>query len=265
MNTGRVQNKVALVTGGATGLGKAIAHCLIKEGATVFIGDINAEVGNLCAQEIGGKFLVLDVSSEESWKSALGTIKDEFGRLDILVNNAGIIGKGAQDPENTTLEDWRKIHAVNLDSVFLGCKLGIGLMKEHGGSIINMSSRSGIVGVPRAVAYASTKAAIRNHTKSVALYCAQQKYNIRCNSVHPGPIMTDMWRQMLGEGDDFNKNLEKFSADVPLRRFGTAEEVAYAVLYLASDESSFTTGSELSVDGGILAGTLTSPDTNIQH
>ena len=135
-------------------------------------------------------------------------------------------------------------------------------MKEKGGSIVNMSSRSGLVGVPGASAYASSKAAVANHSKSVALYCAQQGYPIRCNSVHPASVMTAMWKQMLGTGDDFTKNLANFSKDIPLKRFATPEEVAYAVLYLASDESSYTTGSELIVDGGVLAGTTTSPDTH---
>ncbi len=260
---GRIQGKVAMVTGGADGIGKAIAELLAKEGGKVFIADISEEKGRAAAEEIGGTFISLDVSSEDSWKAAMETLHVNHGGLDILVNNAGVIGKGAQDPENTTLEDWKKIHSINLDSVFLGCKYAISFMKEKGGSIVNMSSRSGMIGVPNAAAYASSKAAIRNHTKSVALYCAGKNYNIRCNSVHPGPIMTAMWKQMLGEGEDFNRNLEKFSSDIPMKRFGTPEEVAYAVLYLASDESSYTTGSELSLDGGILAGTTSSPDTNL--
>jgi NAD(P)-dependent dehydrogenase (short-subunit alcohol dehydrogenase family) len=127
-----------------------------------------------------------------------------------------------------------------------------------------MSSRSGVVGVPTAVGYASTKAAIRNHTKSVALYCASQGYPIRCNSVHPAAIMTSMWKQMLGEGEAFEENHKKLAHDIPMKRFGTPEEVAYGVLFLASDESSYTTGSELSIDGGILAGTATSPDTGMK-
>ncbi len=260
---GRVSGKVALVTGAADGIGKAIAQLLYKEGAEVIIADVNEVAGKNTAQELNGMFILLDVSKEESWQQASDAVMQKFGKLDILVNNAGIIGKGAQDPENTTLEQWKLIHAINLDSVFLGCKYAIKLMKQNGGSIVNMSSRSGIVGVAGAAAYASTKAAVRNHTKSVALYCAQQGFNIRCNSVHPGSIMTAMWKNMLGEGEAYTENLKKFTKDTPMKRFGTPEEVAYAVLYLASDESSYTTGSELSVDGGILAGTLTSPDTNL--
>ncbi|HEU5114897.1 MAG TPA: glucose 1-dehydrogenase [Candidatus Paceibacterota bacterium] len=261
-NNGRVSGKVALVTGAADGIGLAIASLLSKEGAKVVIADVNDEKGAAEAARLGDMYIHLDVSNEDSWRDACSKIKDKHGRLDILVNNAGIIGKGAQDPENASLDDWRKIHAVNLDSVFLGCKHAIPLMKDKGGSIVNMSSRSGIVGVPFAAAYASTKAAVRNHTKSVALYCAAKGYPIRCNSVHPASIMTAMWKAMLGEGAAFEENHKKYAADIPMRRFGTPEEVAYAVLYLASDKSSYTTGSELVVDGGILAGTATSPDTN---
>ncbi|MEN9622025.1 MAG: hypothetical protein RLZZ67_459 [Candidatus Parcubacteria bacterium] len=261
---GRVEGKVALVTGGADGIGKAIAEVLAREGASVVIADVNEKLGPLTAVEVGGLFVRLDVADESSWKSAIAETVKKYGGLHILVNNAGVMGKGLQDPENASLDDWRMIHKINLDSVFLGCKYGIAAMKEKGGSIVNMSSRSGNVGVPGAAAYASTKAAIRNHTKSVALYCAQQGYNIRCNSVHPASIRTAMWKNLLGEGKAFEENHAKFSKDIPLKRFGTTEEVAYAVLYLASDESSYTTGSELMVDGGVLAGTTTSPDTDIK-
>lgn len=262
---GRVEGKVALVTGSADGIGKAIAQLLAREGAKVVVSDINETLGQATAAELGGAFVKLDVSDEASWQAALAAIESAHGRLDILVNNAGIIGtKGPQDPENATLDDWRLVHKINLDSVFLGCKYAIRLMRKNGdagGSIVNMSSRSGIVGVPGASAYASTKAAVRNHTKSVALYCAAQGLNIRCNSVHPASIMTAMWKKMLGEGAAYEANLAKFSKDIPMKRFGTPEEVAQAVLFLASDESSYTTGSEINVDGGILAGTATSPDT----
>jgi 3(or 17)beta-hydroxysteroid dehydrogenase len=264
---GRVKGKVALVTGGADGIGKAIATLLSNEGAQVIVADINETLGQKTAKKIGGIFMKLDVSSEENWKEVTDTIIKRYKKLNILVNNAGIIGKGIQDPENASLEDWQFVHKINLDSVFLGCKYAIKMMKNlkgsEMGSIVNMSSRSGVVGVPRAVAYASTKAAIRNHTKSVALYCAEQGYPIRCNSIHPGSIMTVMWKTMLGEGKAYEDNLKKFTKDTPMKRFGTPQEVAYAVLYLASDESSYTTGAELSVDGGILAGTTTSPDTGL--
>ena len=258
---GRAEGKVVLVTGSADGIGRAIAALFAEEGARVIVSDINETLGLETAKSLGGIFIKLDVSDEVSWREAMERISKECGRLDILVNNAGIIGgKGPQDPENASLDDWRLVHKINLDSVFLGCKYAIKAMKEKGGSIVNMSSRSGIVGVPGASAYASTKAAIRNHTKSVALYCASKGYKIRCNSVHPASIMTAMWKKMLGEGAQFDENLKKHCQEIPMGRFGTPEEVARAVLFLASDESSYTTGSELSVDGGILAGTATSPE-----
>lgn len=263
-SAGRVSGKVALVTGAADGIGKSVAELLAKEGAKVVVADVNETLGQATAAEFGGLFIKLDVGDEASWKVAIATTVEKMGGLDILVNNAGIMGKGVQDPEHATLADWQFIHKVNLDSVFLGCKYAIGAMKAKGGSIVNMSSRSGIIGVPGAAAYASSKAAVRNHTKSVALYCAQQGYNIRCNSVHPAAIMTAMWKNILGTGEAFEVNHAKFAHDIPMKRFGTPDEVAYAVLYLASDESSYTTGSELSVDGGVLAGTVASPDTDIK-
>jgi NAD(P)-dependent dehydrogenase (short-subunit alcohol dehydrogenase family) len=262
MNSNKsVSGKVALITGGADGIGLAIASLLSREGAEVILADVNDAKGEAEAKNLGGEYINLNVADEASWTKAAGMIKEKYGRLDILVNNAGVLGKGAQDPENTSLEDWKKIHAINLDSVFLGCKYAISLMKEKGGSIVNMSSRSGMVGVPFAAAYASTKAAVRNHTKSVALYCAAKGYPIRCNSVHPASIMTAMWKSMLGEGKTFDENHAKFAADIPMKRFGTPEEVAQAVLFLASNASSYTTGSELVVDGGVMAGTATSPET----
>lgn len=264
MDKGRVHDKVALVTGGADGIGKAIAKLLAEQGAKVVIADVNAELGQKTAAEIGGKFHVLDVSTEQGWQAIMEAVKKDYGYLNILVNNAGIMGKGIQDPEHSTLELWHLLHKINLDSVFLGCKYAIPMMKEKGGSIVNMSSRSGVVGIPTAVGYASTKAAIRNHTKSVAVYCAQKGYPIRANSVHPASIMTAMWKQMLGEGEAFEENHKKLAKDIPMKRFGTPEEVAYAVLFLASDESSYITGSELTIDGGILAGTATSPDNGLK-
>lgn len=206
----------------------------------------------------------LDVSQETHWQTLTEYIMNTFGRLDILINNAGITGfdhdLGPQDPEKTTLDAWHKIHSINLDGVFLGCKYGIQMMKSHGGSIVNMSSRSGIVGIPGACAYASSKAAVRNHTKSVALYCAEQKYNIRCNSIHPGAILTPMWNAMLDTDPSIRQdNIKNIANTIPLQTMGTPEDVAYAALYLASNESKYVTGIELNIDGGILAGSAASP------
>lgn len=262
----RLQNKIALITGAAGGIGKSIALKFLQEGATVIISDLNDEKGKQAAEELGQNthYVHLDVSKENEWMDTTDFIKDKFGRLDILVNNAGIIGFerdwGPQDPENASLESWKIIHAVNSDSVFLGCKYAIKIMKENcAGSIVNMSSRSGIVGVPDTAAYASSKASVRNHTKSVALYCAKSGYNIRCNSLHPASILTPMWEMMLGEGEKREVNLKNKCANIPMGHMGTPEDVACGALFLASDESKFMTGSELVIDGGTLAGTLSSP------
>jgi NAD(P)-dependent dehydrogenase (short-subunit alcohol dehydrogenase family) len=194
----------------------------------------------------------------------IAALLDEAGRLDILVNNAGITGlddaSGAHDPEHATLDEWHRVHRVNLDGTFLGCKHGIRAMRPAAkGAIVNISSRSGLVGIPGAAAYASSKAAIRNHSKSVALWCAGQGLTIRCNSVHPGAIMTPIWDAMLGTGPEREERIKQMVADTPLRRFGTVEEVAALVLFLASDEAPYITGSELDIDGGLLAGSAASP------
>jgi NAD(P)-dependent dehydrogenase (short-subunit alcohol dehydrogenase family) len=167
----------------------------------------------------------------------------------------------AHDPENVLLEDWRAVHRTNLDGVLLGCKYAIRAMRKTGsGSIINMSSRSGLVGIPSASAYASSKAGVRNHTKSVALYCAEQGLNIRCNSLHPAAILTPMWDPVLGTGADRPARMEAFVKDTPLRRFGMPEEVASLAVMLASDEATYMTGAELTIDGGILAGSAAAPE-----
>jgi len=184
--------------------------------------------------------------------------------MDIVVNNAGVTGfeggPAPHDPEHASLAEWRAVHAVNLDGVFLGCRYAIGAMRAQGaGSIINISSRSGLVGIPFAAAYASSKAAVRNHSKSVALYCAAQGLAIRCNSVHPAAILTPMWEAMLGDGPDRADRMAAMVADTPLKRFGTVEEVAAVVLLLAGDDATYITGSEMNIDGGLLAGSAAAP------
>jgi NAD(P)-dependent dehydrogenase (short-subunit alcohol dehydrogenase family) len=186
------------------------------------------------------------------------------GRLDIVVNNAGVTGfEGgavAHDPENARLEDWRAVHCTNLDGVFLGCKYAVRAMRPmKKGSIINISSRSGVVGIPGAAAYASSKAAVRNHTKTVALWCAQQGLAIRCNSIHPAAILTPMWESMRGSGPDRDARMAALVNETPLRRFGRPEDVAAVATLLASDEAPYITGSELNIDGGLLAGSAASP------
>lgn len=255
---GRVDQKIALITGAAQGIGAETAKLLAAEGAFVLITDIQDDLGQTLVQQIGSDkaaYYHLDVADEHQWEELSATIFKNHQRLDIVFNNAGITGLneqlGPQNPETCSLETWHRIHQINLDGVFLGCKHAIPLMKQHGGSIINMSSRSGMVGVPDTSAYASSKAAIRNHTKSVALYCAQQGYNIRCNSVHPGAVLTPLWDTML-DGD--TQKMQAISSGIPLGHMGEPLDVAYAVLYLGSDESKYLTGSEITMDGGILAG-----------
>lgn len=257
----RLEGKIALITGAAQGIGEAIALLFAKEGAHLIISDIDEAKGKTVAQQCGNNslYLHLDVREEKDWQSAMSKIEERVGRLDVLVNNAGITGFqegfGPQDPEHASLKSWRDVHAVNSDGAFLGCKYGIAMMKKNkNASIINISSRSGLVGIPGAAAYASSKAAIRNHTKTVALYCCQQGYNIRCNSIHPAAILTPMWEPMLGTGPNREKMMEMISKDIPMHRMGAPEEVATAVLFLASDESNYITGIELTIDGGILAG-----------
>jgi 3(or 17)beta-hydroxysteroid dehydrogenase len=261
----RLNGKIALVTGAAQGIGKAITKLLIQEGATVILTDILKSEGESFAKDLGpsAHFYSLDVSCEDEWQTVSQFIKSQFGKLDILVNNAGIMGSNDQlgplDPENSSLESWHHVHAVNLDGTFLGCKYGIALMKNGGGSIINVSSRSGVVGIPSAAAYASSKAAIRNHTKTVALYCAEKGYKIRCNAVLPAAILTPIWDPMLGEGEDRKKAIATLAETIPLKKMGDPKDVAYAVLYLASDESDYVTGTDITIDGGILAGSAASP------
>ena len=271
----RMDGKSCLVTGAARGIGLACARALLAEGASVLLTDIRNELGAAEAAKLGdrARYRRLDVRLEADWDAAVVDLTAWRGGVDVVVNNAGITGFdpgpdgaiAAHDPEHATLAAWRAVHETNLDGVFLGCRAAIRAMRAKGtGSIINMSSRSGVVGIPGAAAYASSKAAVRNHTKTVALYCAEQGLKIRCNSVHPGAILTPMWEAMLGEGAEREKNMRDFTADTPLGRFGTPEEVAALVVYLASDESAYTTGAEFTIDGGILAGTAVRPRTTPQ-
>lgn len=260
----RLTGKIALVTGAARGIGAAIARGFHAEGAIVVLSDIRDEAGFAEVEKLGAEYVRLDVRMEDDWERVMADILARHGRLDILVNNAGITGfeesSRPHDPEHAELGDWRSVHATNLDGVFLGCKHGILAMRTIGrGSIINIGSRSGVVGIPGAAAYASSKAAVRNHTKTVALYCAEQRLAIRCNVIQPAAILTPMWEPMLGGGAERKARMAEFTRDIPLGRFGTAEEVAALSVYLASDESGYTTGAEFMIDGGLLAGTAVPP------
>ncbi len=256
----RLHNKVILITGAARGIGKAAAELLHSEGAFVIISDINDTEGVKLTEKLGenARYLHLDVGLESDWQSAYEYISRNYGKLDVLVNNAGITGflesTGPWDAENCDLDSWNEVFRVNTTGVMLGCKYAIKLMKDGGGSIVNISSRSGMVGISGAVAYAASKAAVRNHTKSVALYCAERNYKIRCNSIHPAAIMTPMWDAMLGHGEQREKIIKDIESGIPLGHFGEPLDVAYGILYLAGDESKYVTGIELTIDGGILAG-----------
>ena len=254
----RVEGKVALITGGAGGLGSAAARMLAREGARVVVTDRKEreQDGQTVAASLGdgvGLFLPLDVTKEDDWAKAMERTLAHFGRLDVLVNNAGMgIPK---DIESLSLEEWRLVHAVNLDGVFLGCKHAIRAMRQCGakGSIINVSSVAGLMGVPTLIAYGSAKGAVRMFTKSVAMHCAHKGYGIRCNSIHPTFIETDMVASLANASGNPEKARANMARTIPLGRLGEPDDFAYAVLYLASDESKLMTGSEFVLDGGATA------------
>lgn len=254
---GRVEGKVALVTGAGMGLGRATALLLAREGATVVVSDIDTRAGQeSCAlvKENRGKamFLAHDVANPDAWQRVLGEVKGAFGRLDILVNNAGIAI--AKNVEDTTLEEWRRTMAINADGVFLGCKYAIPLIaRSGGGSIVNLSSIDGIIGEAELAAYCASKGAVRTLTKAVAVHCADKRYGIRCNSVHPGYVWTPQTENYLRDLGKLDEQRAKALARHPIGFLGEPDDIAYMVLYLASDESRFVTGSEMVVDGGYLA------------
>jgi NAD(P)-dependent dehydrogenase (short-subunit alcohol dehydrogenase family) len=250
---GRVQDKVALVTGGASGIGLATCELLAAEGARIVIGDVDRAAGERAVAAIGPRasFHPLDVTREEDWIAVTDAIVRDLGRLDILVNNAGVVL--LKDVEATTLAEWRGLMAVNHDGVFLGCKHAVRVMKERGGAIVNMSSVAGLIGHPALAAYCASKGGVRLLTKSVALHCARRGYGIRCNSVHPSFVDTPMLAGMLALTDDPARTRSGWSAAAPLGRLARPEEVARTSLFLASDDSAFTTGAEIAVDGGMSA------------
>ncbi|MCC5861511.1 MAG: glucose 1-dehydrogenase [Gammaproteobacteria bacterium] len=254
---GRVAGKIALVTGAAQGLGLAISARLLEQGARVVMTDINADGVRASARTLGDQHpgqvvgLAHDVTDEPRWQAVVGETAEIFGGLHVLVNNAGIGFTGTV--EQTRYEDWQRLHRVDLDSVFLGCKYAIPVMRASGGgSIINVSSIAGIIAGHNFAAYNSAKAAVRHLSKSVALGCARDGSNIRCNSIHPVFIDTPILDDIVGAADR-DAALAKLARQVPLGRIGEPDDVAWAVVYLASEESKFITGAELKIDGGISA------------
>jgi 3(or 17)beta-hydroxysteroid dehydrogenase len=244
---GRIQDKVALITGGASGIGLATAQLFTDEGARVILTDLRAP--NFKPAAATHK---LDVTNETEWIAVTDDAVHEFGRIDIVVNSAGV--SLLKDVEATTLDEWRSLMAVNLDGTFLGCKHAIRAMKDHGGgSIVNMSSVAGIIGTSHLAAYSASKGGVRLLTKSVALHCARKGYHIRCNSVHPSFADTPMLEGMVNAARNPEKLAASFAAASPLGRIAQPIEIARTILFLASDESPFTTGAEFVVDGGLTA------------
>ncbi|MBD5633921.1 MAG: glucose 1-dehydrogenase [Candidatus Eremiobacteraeota bacterium] len=250
MSGQRLTGKVALVTGGASGIGRATGRRFVEHGASVVLADIDL-AGARAAASDGLEAVRLDVTDDRAWEAVVDDVVRRYGKLDVLVNSAGIAPFA--DIETCTTEAWHRVMAVNADSVFFGCRSGVRAMKDHGGSIVNISSVSGLIGGHNTAAYNASKGAVRLLTKSVALHCARKRYGIRCNSVHPTFIETPMVENVLAATRDPDGTREKLIASVPLGRMGKAGEVADMILYLASDESTFVTGAEFVIDGGMTA------------
>ncbi|HUL49425.1 MAG TPA: glucose 1-dehydrogenase [Gemmatimonadales bacterium] len=253
----RVAGKIALVTGAAMGIGRACAALLAAEGANVVLTDLDRDAGEHAARELcragrSARFLPHDVASEPDWDRVMHEVVSQLERIDIVVNNAGIGVLG--DVEHTTLDAWHRVLRVNLDSVFLGTRAGVQAMRATGrGSIVNISSIEGLIGDPDLAAYNASKGAVRLLTKSAALYCAREKLQIRVNSVHPGYIKTPMVENAIRAAPDPGAMRHHLEALHPVGHLGEPEDVAQGVLYLASDEAKFVTGSELVIDGGYTA------------
>ncbi len=247
---GRLDGKVALITGAASGIGRATAGLFHRQGAKVAATDRN-EAGLKALGEDADLTLVQDVTDEARWREVVDAAVAAFGRLDILVNSAGIAVLG--NIETTTLADWRKVNAVNVEGAFLGCREAVRAMKGTGGSIVNLSSVAGIIGDASSTAYCASKGAVRLLTKSAALHCARAGYGIRVNSVHPSFAETPMVLEGIARAKDPERVRAGLMRAAPMGRMGRAEEVANMILFLASDESSFTTGAEFMVDGGLTA------------
>ncbi|MCB0569469.1 MAG: SDR family oxidoreductase [Phaeodactylibacter sp.] len=258
----KLASKTILITGATGKIALAFAELALSEGPkAVVLSGIDDAKGRDCAKALGEKcyYRHLDVTRQSDWQETMSFISENFGCLNVLVNNASITGTGLQPPmlglENSALPSWQAVIRNDLDSIFLGCREAVGLLKSSGNaSIVNIGSRSSLVARPDRMAYAAAKAAAISLTKSVAIYCAERGYNIRCNIVLPSTILTEMWDPVLKEqGQHDEKRYRQIADRIPLRRFGRAEEVAKAILFLASDDSSYITGTEIVIDGGAQA------------
>lgn len=253
---GRLAGRIALVTGGAMGIGGAAAARFVAEGAEVLICDIDADSGAAQAEKLGNRamFQPLDVTDEAGWQAAIAQAEKQFGGLDILVNAAGISEPATIETENYA--HWRKVLQTNLDSIFLGCHAAIPALKKRASehkpaAIVNIGSSSGLRGAPFLTAYGASKAGLIHLTKTIALHCGREKHFIRCNAVHPGAVRTPMYERYLKMGPSEEAMHANFVSNHPIGFIGEAEDLASAILFLASDEARFITGADLAVDGGL--------------
>ena len=246
--TGRVQDKVVVITGGASGIGEGMVRRFCAEGAQVILADVNEAAGKAIAQECNAQFVLHDVSSEDSWKTLQQRVKTDYGRLDVLINNAGIVSN--LSITDVDVASWNQLMAINVTGMMLGCQCAIALMRDSGGgSIVNTGSSTSYLAIPD-IAYTTSKTAVIGLTKSVAVFCASEGMNIRVNSIHPGATLTNILKTALQQAPEIEPRLNRMS---PMGRMGTVEEVAAMALFLASDEASFCTGGQFPVEGGTVS------------
>ncbi|MFT4520710.1 MAG: 3(or 17)beta-hydroxysteroid dehydrogenase [Halioglobus sp.] len=249
---GRMQDKVVVITGGASGIGEGMVRRFCTEGAQVVLADVNAALGQKVATECGARFVPLDVSNETDWKTLEDILRVEYDSLDALLNNAGIVSN--QSIVDADVATWNNLIAINLTGMMLGCQVAIKLMRENpggsGGSIVNTASSTSYLAIPSDVAYTTSKAGVVGLTKSVAVFCATENLNIRVNSIHPGATLTNILKTALEDTPVIQEGLNRMS---PMGRLGKVEEVAAMALFLASDEASFCTGGQFPVEGGTVS------------